>query len=39
MLVDVGAPNLCGYLKDVVLNACDEACGKRGEAKDIHIKR
>ena len=36
-LVDVGVPNLWGHLKDGVLKACDEVCGKkRGEAKEIH---
>ena len=30
-LVDIGAPNLWGHFKDVVLMACDEVCGmKRG---------
>ena len=27
-LVDVGAPNLCGHLKDGGLEACDRVCGK-----------
>ena len=28
-LVDVGASNLWGHFKDVVLKACDEVCGKK----------
>ena len=28
-LVDVGAPNLCGYFKDGVLEACHDVCGKK----------
>ena len=33
-LVDVGAPNLWGHIKDGVLKACDEKCWKkRGRSK------
>ena len=32
-LVDIGAPNLWGYLKDGVLKECDEACGKKKERR------
>ena len=28
-IVDVGAPNLWGHLKDGVLEGCDEVCGKK----------
>ena len=28
-LVDVVAPNLCNTLKNRMLQACDEACGKK----------
>ena len=28
-LIDVGAPNLWGHIKDGVLKACDEVCGKK----------
>ena len=31
--VDGEAPNLWGHLKDVVLKACDEVCGKKGRSK------
>ena len=37
-LVDVGATNLWGQIRDGILMACDEACWKKrgGEVKEIH---
>ena len=32
-LVDVGAPNLWGHIKDGIIKACDEVCGKKREDK------
>ena len=29
IVVDVGAPNLWGHIKNGVLKACDEVCGKK----------
>ena len=43
-LVDIGAPNLLGHFKNLVLEACGEVCGMigGGDVKEIHggrIKR